>query len=249
MDRGYKGVDKEARGRKMKWTYGVTTVPERRYNYLPKTLSSLKEAGFNKPVVFVDGSTGDFESLGLEIVRRSRKLKAYGNWLLTLMELWIRNPHAHRFAIFQDDFLTYKNLKDYLDACPLPDNGYWNLLTFPENEEYCPAGEQGWQLSNQRGRGAVALVFNNLTVFKLLTNEQIIAKPKAKTNPHRSIDGAVIDALTKLKIFEYVHHPTLVHHIGDSSSIGNQQHKKPETFLGVEFDALELTEQRSLPSG
>jgi len=223
----------------MNWAYAITTVPDRRYSYFPQTIESLKHAGFIRPTLFVDGPLGDYSEYKLAVVHRSSKILAYGNWLLTLLELWIRNPHADRFAIFQDDFITYRNLKEYLEQCDMPENVYWNLYTFPQNE-VLHSGTPGWYLSNQRGRGAVALVFSNDVAFKLLTNPIIIAKPKATKNPHRSIDGTVVTSLTSIKVREYVHFPTLIQHIGDCSSVGNIQHVKPESFLGEDYDATNL---------
>lgn len=227
----------------MDWAYGITTVAERRYNYLPSTITSLKAAGFDNPMVFVDGPTGDYTEFGnLAIVHRSSKILAFGNWFLALLELWIRNPRADRFAIFQDDFITYKNLKTYLENCDnLEDNQYWNLYTFPQNEDlHKDKRAYGWFLSNQRGRGAVALIFNNNLVYRLLTHPLLMNKPKEEKNPHRSIDGTVITAMWDLKVSEVVHYPTLIMHTGDCSSIGNRQHDKPTSFLGEDFDAVKL---------
>ena len=222
----------------MDWAYGITTVPDRRYNYLPRTVASLKEAGFDKPTLFVDGPLGDYSDYKLEVVHRSSKIRAYGNWLLSLMELWIRHPHAHRFAIFQDDFVTYRNLRIYLEHHELPDDRYWNLYTFPQNEDLKKG--LGWYMSNQRGRGAVALVFSNEVVFKLLSHPMIIAKPKSESNPHRNIDGLIITIMAHLLMKEWVHYPTLLQHIGDCSTIGNRQHEKPLSFQGEDFDAINL---------
>lgn len=225
----------------MKWAYGITTVPERQYNYLPKTVESLKKAGFDKPTLFVDGVSGEYEDYKLTVVYRSSKILAFGNWMLSLVELWIRNPTADRFVIFQDDIVAYRNLRQYLDNCELPDNNYWNLYTFPQNE-VMHSGPYGWFISNQRGRGALALVFSKTVVLKLLTHPIIVAKPRAKQNPHRSIDGIVVTTLSEnLSIREYVHYPTLVQHTGDCSSIGNRQHDRPNSFLGEDYDALSLS--------
>jgi len=226
----------------MDWAYGITTVPERQFNYLPRTIESLKNAGFDLPTLFVDGSnskSNEFEKYNLPVVYRSSKIRAYGNWLLGLMELWIRNPHADKYAMFQDDFVTYKNLRTYLDSFETGNEEYLNLLTFPQNEAISK-GIPGWFPSNQRGRGAVALVFNRHVLLKLLGNELMLAKPAAKRHSDRSIDGVLVTAMNKIGIREKVHYPTLVFHIGDCSSIGNRQHVKPTSFKGEDFDAIEL---------
>lgn len=226
----------------MSWAYGITTIPERRFKYLPRTIESLSKAGFDTPTLFVDGEPSDlYKEFELTTVFRSSQIRAYGNWILSLMELWIRYPRATRYAIFQDDIIVSNNLRQYLNKFPLTDRYYWNLFTFPQNEILKPPGiKHGWYPSNQRGRGALALVFSNNTVFRLLTSENIQAKPRAGRNPHRSIDGVVQTAATRKKILEFVHYPTLVQHIGTCSSIGNPRHDRPESFKGEDYDLMEL---------
>ncbi len=232
----------------MKWAYGITTVPDRKFSYLPKTVESLKKAGFHTPTLFVDGPTLDYSGFKLPIVRRYNKIMAFGNWWLSLMELWIRNPKADRFAIFQDDFLTYPYLREYLESCELADDTFWNLLTFPENERLRPKDHVGWYMSNQRGRGAVALVFSAKRLYNLLLDPLLMAKPRDRSLAHRSIDGSLITAMAKAEVKELVHYPTLVYHIGDCSTIGNYQHKKSTSFQGEGFDARQLIKQ-GVPNG
>lgn len=223
----------------MSWAYGITTVPERQHSYFSQTLESLIAAGFDTPTIFVDGSSGDYSKYDLPVVHRSSKIQAFGNWALAMYELWIRNPKAQRFALFQDDMVTYRNLKQYLDRCEMPPHTYWNLYTFPQNENLCK-GERGWYHSNQRGRGAVALVFSAPVVYKLMTAEKFFDKPRANRNPHRSIDGVICDSLIPQGVKEMVHYPTLTQHIGECSSIGNPQHSRPDSWLGQEYDATEM---------
>jgi len=200
----------------------------------------LKEAGFNHPTLFVDGPSGDYSEFDLPIVKRHSKIMAWGNWLLALQELWIRNPFADRYAIFQDDMVCYKNLRPYLEHCKLEDNQYWNLLTFPENESRNPTRKTGWYMSNQRGRGAVGLVFPNAAVPRFLSSSVFVMKSANKRCPARNIDGTTVDTAVKLGIKEMVHMPTLIWHTGDCSAIGNPQHRKPSSFKGEDFNALEL---------
>ena len=66
----------------MKWSYGVTTVPKRLGDLLPRTLASLSKSGFPKPRLFVDGGKheADYKSFGLEITTHQPRLKTFGNW-------------------------------------------------------------------------------------------------------------------------------------------------------------------------
>lgn len=229
----------------MKWSYGITTVPSRFDELLPRTLHSLCDAGFDSPHVFIDGGgvvdTANIQNTyGLETTTRSTAVLTAGNWVLSLYELYYRNPQADRYAVFQDDFVTYRNLREYLEACTYPDKGYWNLYTFPQNHERRPNDEPGWFESNQKGKGAVALVFNRRAVITLLTANHLAERPQTPRRGHRSIDGGIVDSMRKAGWREYVHNPSLVQHTGLVSSMGNRRHKLAPEWYGEGFDAMEL---------
>lgn len=227
----------------MRWAYGVTTVPRRRDTLLPLTLRSLANAGFDKPRLFVDGARNDEAAwwereYGLEVTVRFPFIRTFGNWCLSLAELYIRDPNAERYAVFQDDFVTYRNLRSYLEKCKYPEKGYWNLYTFPSNQSL--AKSEGWYLSNQFGRGAVALVFDVVTVNTVLTHPHMVARPMDAHRGWKAVDGGIVTALAKEGIKEYVHNPSLVQHTGDVSSMRNKPHLKAVSFRGEEYDAAHL---------
>lgn len=244
----------------MKWAYGVTTVPSRFDDLLPRTLASLNLAGFDAPRLFIDGDGGKLRSHGwtYEMTYRMPRIRTYGNWILGLAELLIRNPAADRYAMFQDDFVTYKNLRQYLEKSPYPTRGYLNLYTFPSNQDVAPLDSAGrvrvgWYEARelqcgavvdgkkqQTGRGAVALVFNRDAVLTLLQHQHMVERPLDSTYGHRKIDGGIVTAMNKAGWREYVHNPSLTQHIGDVSSMGNKPHKRATSFRGPEFDALDL---------
>jgi hypothetical protein len=238
----------------VKWAYGVTTVTMRINNgSLNRTLKSLEAAGFDKPRLFVDGCSpsewqdsligkgpdGTFSDY--EITLRYPNVRTAGNWVLTLHELLIRDPNADRYAIFQDDFVTYLGLKSYLENCEYPAKGYWNLYTFPVNQQLAPKdGSTGWFLANQCGQGAVALIFNRETVITLLSSRHLIERPLDASRGHCAIDGGIVTALAKAGWREYCHHPSLVQHTGMNSSMSNKVHPLATSFRGEEFDLMTL---------
>lgn len=228
----------------MKWAYGVTTVPARFEELLPRTLKSLSAAGFDSPRLFIDGIPHVVPEY-LNGYRKTfrDKVRAFGNWVLAAWELYLHEPHAERFALFQDDFVAYKKLRDYLEQCEYPQQGYWNLYTFPQNEQR----KSGWYPSNQRGLGAVALVFNNETLRTLLAQRHFVDRPLDATRGHMFVDGGIIDSLSKVGWQEYVHGPSLVQHTGLKSSIGIKIQPLSPSFLGEDFDASELTLQAPIP--
>lgn len=232
----------------MNWAYGVTTVPERKNDLLPHTLESLRMAGFDKPRLFVDGikEAGDYARIGLEVTTRHPQIRTFANWCLALGELYLREPTADRYAIFQDDFVTYRNLRQYLEKVPYPDKGYINLYTMPRNQALCPVNHTGFYLSNQLGKGAVGLVFSNEAVLTLLGQYHMLQKPKDSKRGWKSLDGAIVTAMKLAGWKEYVHSPSLLQHTGITSSMKNRQQPLAESFKGEDFDALELLKENSL---
>ncbi len=234
--------------RKVTWSYGVTTVPQRIDDLLPRTLASLAAGGFDKPRLFVDGEKDvtAYEKFGLEVTVRNPQIQTFGNWILALWELYLRNSEAEKYAVFQDDFVTYINLRQYLESCKYPAKGYWNLNTFPENQKLAPKdGTTGWFESNQNGRSAVALVFSSEAVVTLLESSHLVRRsmtvePRRK---YKMVDGGIVESFRKVGWKEYTHNPTLVEHTGMKSMIrsrGIPDKWKAKTFRGEDFDAMEL---------
>lgn len=264
----------------MIWSYGVTTIPERRHKLLPATLESLSAAGFDKPRIFVDGvlpgGEGDYWQLRsyvlqkhLPITVRHDRIRVYGHWYMSLLELYLRCPEADRFALFQDDILAVRNLRQYLDTCTYPDGydgkvqrGYWNLFTFRNNEavvhEPMPEGGfrpilNGWyeaaplgsgipELRYQVGKGALGQVFNRAAVVALLGAKDFIERGlMVGGKDWKGVDGVIVTALNRLGWRQYVHCPSLLQHAGKGqSSIENAGVAEALTFPGENFDAMAL---------
>lgn len=241
----------ESRG--LRWAYGVTTVERRRRDLLPRTLASLRKAGFDRPHLFVDGgkdSAGWEGEFGLPVtLRGGDPVRTAGAWVLSIYELYCREPSADRFALFQDDLVTYANLRRYLSTVPYPAMGYCNLYTFPSNEQLVPLVGMtkrrtvGWFRSAQNGRGAVGLVFSREAVVELLSSRHLAERPQDAHRGHRSIDGGILESMRKAGWKEYCHWPSLVQHEGEVSSMGNAPHKRSECFRGEGFDAMGLVEE------
>lgn len=223
----------------MKWAYGVTTVPARKDALLPQTLDSLRNGGFDTPHLFVDGAKGGYEEFGLPLTYRFPAVRTAANWCLSLGELYARNPLASRYALFQDDLVCYRNLRQYLTELPYTPQTYWNLYTFPHNQKLAPESV-GFFTSNQRGFGAVALVFDREAVIKLFTTNLLWKRIQCPNRGWRSIDGAIITALKPLGYKEVCHNPTLVQHVGKKSTTSNKFHPVAVSFRGRNFDAMEL---------
>ena len=203
----------------MRWQVGVTTVPMRRATLLPQTLSSLRAAGFPSPRLFVDGdgdTAGWQTEFGCDATCRATPVLLVANWVMGLFELYFRDPHADRYAMFQDDVICLRNLREYLDACEYPDRGYLNLYTAPSNRLFLQ-DETGWHPSNQRGKGACALVFSRDAVQTFFAHfyDHVITRPLDSPEfGWRRLDGAICETFLKAGWREYVHGPGLVKHVG-----------------------------------
>jgi hypothetical protein len=240
----------------MIWSYGITTVPVRRYHLLPQTIASLRGGGFPEPRLFVDGDNDpkSWEAqFGLKVTCQDPPLLVVGNWIVTLWSLYIRYPQADRYAVFQDDFIMSKNVREYLERVPYPNQGYLNLYTFLSNQRVCPKDKDGRDKIGfykaaycddtppwQTGKGAVALVFSRDAVHTLLSARSLVCKPSAAKKPTKAIDGGIVTAMNNAGWCEYVHNPSLVQHTGKDSTIGNNEHRKASSFRGEDFNALDL---------
>ena len=231
----------------MNWSYGVTTCFDRVRGPLLETARSLREAGFDRPRLFADGcrENGVPESLaGLPVTCRNPAVQVAANLFLSLQELYLRDPHADRYALFQDDCLAVRGLRGYLDRCEYPARGYWNLYTCGENAKLCKPGYRGWYQSNQLGKGAVGLVFDRQSLLTLLSCPELLERFQNERKGHKSVDGAVVHVLTKAGYKEHVHSPSLMEHTGDVSVQNPQRHPSRKmrsgNWLGEDADLLSI---------
>jgi len=230
----------------MSWAYGVITVSQRLNTTLPRTLESLKRAGFDKPRLFVDGvrsAESISKRFGLEVTARYPVVKTFANWVLALWELYVRNPVSRWYILFQDDILACRNLRQYLERCSYPARkAYFNLYTYPQNQECVPSPNYvGWYQSNQKGLGALALMFDRDAVIDLLSSDHMVTKPTDLNRGWEAVDGAVVVSLKNAGYREYVHMPSLVQHTGVGiSTMGKKKRSLAPSFPGENFDALKL---------
>ena len=95
----------------------------------------------------------DYSVLGLEMTFHYPVLGIYGNWFLAMCELFAREPLCQRYVVFEDDILACSNLREYLERCPYPEDGFWNCYTSSDNHNLLTTIEDrgvGWILWNVR---------------------------------------------------------------------------------------------------
>lgn len=264
----------------IEWAVGVMTCRDRVTSpLLTRTLESLRVGGFDRVRLFADGcresDVPDSLRSAHEVTCRFPKILLHGNWTLTLLELYVRQPHADRFAIFQDDLVCSRSLRAYLDTLQFPSDGYWNLYTCRGNGlgggNYqegtgltgpfpgAPKGHVGWYPSNQRGWGALALVFDREAATQMMISPHMIDRPRNPIRGWRAVDGGVVDSMRKAGRKELVHAPSLVQHTGRISAMDKSQPSDgrdddfprftwpdghpvaySDTFSGEDFDLMSL---------
>jgi hypothetical protein len=250
----------------MDWGYGVTAVPERRGTLLPRTLASLRTAGFDRPRLFIDGAQDEGSwrrEFGLEVTCHWPRIRTAPSWVLAAWEVYLRNPGADRYAIFQDDIVTCRNLREYLSQCKLPaEKCYLNLYTYDAAMQQLPpdgVSFRGWYLSNQLGKGALGLVFDRKAMQAVLTARHIVqrqgdrsigrfkAEPDGRMpeNWEKAIDGGIVDGLGEQGFTEWIHWPSLLQHTGGEASVaGNQRKGHSPSFPGEGANALDFLRGR-----
>lgn len=226
------------------WGYGVMTVPERE-PLLARTLGSLGRAGFPHPRLFIDGAGHEHAARwrarrpDLPVSTRQPLLRVAGNYALSLYELYQRQPRADFYVLFQDDLLAVRDLRAYLERCPLWERGrvYLNCYTADSppargNVALSEAhGRPGWFRSNQLGCGALALVFSNEGVRDLFATRLLADRPWSDAGRGwRGIDGGISEALCRSDRLregkpytEYCHRPSLVQHVGEVSTVDKRK--------------------------
>lgn len=206
----------------LKWSYAITTSPDRnviRDRLFRESVVSLDIVGFDRPRICYDPGVG-----------------AFGNWVIAATTIYHDNPWADRYAIFQDDIVCSRNLREFIERSNLPDNSYLNLCLWPGNAD----GRQGWYAAPDGcGLGAQTLVFSNKALGALLQSSWIVDHAKDDHNGRRAIDGIVKTAMEEAGFVEFVHGPSPVKHTGAALSTLQQEHY-PETvcFMGEDFDLL-----------
>ncbi len=248
------------------WACGVTTVPKRLDSHLRQTLASVAAAGFPTPWLFVDGLMNeDLPVAGA--TQRTAPARVHGNWFMGLHEMFVRWPLAEFYAVFQDDVMLCRGAREYVERT-YPKGGYCCLYTLPQEAQWIkqrdPAA-RGWHATTQRGKGALAVVFDRSAAIAVLTARHMVMRPvptekadqlalEESVERHglplrgegpwyrgqKCVDGGIVEAMKMAQIPEHVHLPSLAQHTGIVSSFSGITHPLADDWRGEEFDALSL---------
>ena len=204
---------------RMRWAVGVTTA-RRRQQTIEACLESLRRAGWSAPRLFVDGLIVPSEGTNIvPLTLRSPAVGAWPNYYLSLMELLIRQPDADTIMIVQDDAVFYDrvDLRDKLDSL------LW--LSDPPGivSLYCSSAYErenaGWYQSDEEWNwGAVAFVFPRERAVQFLSDPQVL-EHRWSSRGEKFIDEVIGKWAERNQVPIHFPSPSLVQHIGDSSTL------------------------------
>lgn len=230
--------------RVQRWSVGMTTAP-RRESTIERSLSSLAAAGWDRVRLFAEpGSMIPEGFRHLPVVWRESRLGAWANWLLALVQMYLREPAADAYFLVQDDVVYCRDLRSYLEQqlWPSPSAGVVSVYCSSKHD---PGNEEAGfvRIPPQDGLiGAVACVFPTASVRSLLAfsgvhTHHLGSGPAAQ----RDIDGVVGRWAGARGREVHCHVPSLAQHVGEASTIwdglGAVGRRQAGRFVGEEAQA------------
>lgn len=199
----------------------MTTAP-RRLPTLPRALTSLREAGFHEDV-HVFAEPGTFEQLPRPIDERAYVHEnvamrgCFGNWRHALEQL-LSSTDARWLLIVQDDTIWFPGsanvLRDErLSRQELP-TGF--LSPYVTGKDVSETFGDGWNESCAGWLFWGALAF----CLKRSVAEDLLQHPRFRRHQGtQQVDAVVAASMLDLGLPSFVHIPSLVDHIGETSTL------------------------------
>ncbi|MCA9136411.1 MAG: hypothetical protein KDB00_06625 [Planctomycetales bacterium] len=215
--------ESEQRTRVKTWAVGVTTSP-RRLPTVGRCVESVVDSGWTDPVIFVDGDVELPASMAsLNTCRRIPALGAFPNYVLSLAELFMRDPYADAYLMIQDDalFLGAPSIREYLESVLWPISGPCMASLYCSkkyNQE-----SAGWhRFPGNWVWGAVSFVYSSDAVKRFLSSPMVLDHRALPDDQGLSkIDVLLGQFAVSNDIPVLFPSPSLVQHIGTVSTIWN----------------------------
>ncbi len=221
-----------------RWAVGLTTAP-RAKSTVARCLQSLHAAGFF-PTVFAE--PGSAIGLNAPTVWRTERLGCWRNYVQTLRDLLAMNPDAEAIAIFQDDVIACKDLREFAehDLWPSLRTG---VVSMYSPEEYEGGGAVGIDKRGHMVLGLCACVFPRAVAQRLVTPEfatdwRGCHAPNGRVDePHlkKAADKWVAECIAKMGLDVHHYRPSLVQHIDAPSAIGHGGNSQRRETSGLLF--------------
>lgn len=203
----------------------VTTAP-RRAPTLPRALSSLRQAGFDEPVhVCAEPGTWDHvprpRDAQMILIDHAVTLGCFDNWKFALTHLLTQDP-ASWLLIVQDDAIWAPGAAAVLRAETIARQALRTGFLSPYvTDSDVPSGSEsarGWHacLSGWNLCGALALCLPRDAAGELLQHRRF-----DRHRRREQVDAVVAASMLDLGRPSYVHVPSLVDHVGETSTLGH----------------------------
>lgn len=204
-------------GEVRKWAVGVTTAP-REHKTIIKTIKSLESAGWDNGTIFSE--PGSYIDLGdkWEYVHRSRKTGIFGNWMLGLYELFIRNIDADAYFMIQDDIVLAPESREYLEkSLWFTDKPHLISLFGPNAIDKNPSN--GWRSTTNYHGGPNSIIMSHETVQEILSSIVPLQFYGIRHTQNSSFDDLGIFLLMNKKGWPtFYPKPSIGDHIGHQST-------------------------------
>ena len=206
----------------LRWAVGMLTAP-RPVPTIDRALASLQNAGFSSVHIFAEpGSWVPDRFAHLPRTVHGRLLGNLGNFYTSLASLWMLEPHADCYAVFQDDVCVAEGLRAWCDRQLWP-NGAGLVSLYTCGAQHDDAS--GWRILS-RGMchtfGALAFVFRSDILKDFLSDGRLLEMREAGL---RAGDDAAIGEWATRRGFGIAYHtPSLVDHIGVTSAVAANGH-------------------------
>lgn len=242
-----------------RWACGMTTAP-RPVPTLSRSIASLRSAGFGPFHLFAEPGT-PLANLPADttIHRRPQRLGVWQNLVQSLRDLLALHPEADTIALFQDDVISLRDVREWLehDLWPSPRTGCVSIYS-PDWHGYETAGVEAIRrIRGTQIMGACGLIFPRYAVERILAHPLSTSwrgcydKNQFVENPvHRKAsDTFVGHVLHELGLEKFAYSPSLLQHFADTSAIGHphpsqrldgKYYRKSVLFAGEDRSAFDV---------
>jgi glycosyltransferase involved in cell wall biosynthesis len=209
-------------GSQLHWAVGMITAP-RSEPTIGRTLRGLRAAGFDQVHIFAEpGSSIPGEFAHLPRTVHGRPLGNLANFFTSLVSLFVGQPNADAYALFQDDVEPARGLRAWCDDQFWPDGvGLVSLYTCQSHQDL----KSGWRtqsLGMYRTFGALAFVFRRDVLKEFLTDGRLLEFREA--GRLHGDDLVVGEWAARRGIGIAYHTPSLVAHLGNPAIGPNGDH-------------------------
>lgn len=212
-----------------KLAIGITTAP-REKETLTATLRQIDKIGASEIMLFAEPFEDVFQynyvtsTYDFKVHLSNGRLGAMKNWDRALKTL-LRDTNAEYIGIFQDDILIDAATKDILRNTlrDKRDNlGFYSLF-LPVNHSNIikDTSITGWRQAfiGYGLAGACGFVFSRDSAEALLNNKGYKTHVETKT---QQIDAIVAQSMLQMKKDCFWHYPSLLKHVGETSTVGHK---------------------------